>query len=62
MQYLFYNQSFKPYYNWTAFNTKSIQTNATNRIIVLNLVISGLFNTDIGRRNKFTKLLIYKFY
>ena len=28
---------------------------------VLNLVLIGLFNTDIDRRNKSTKLLIYKF-
>ena len=28
---------------------------------VLNLVIIGLFNIVIGRRNKSTKLLIYKF-
>ena len=29
---------------------------------VLNLVLIGLFNTDIDRRNKSTKLLIYRFY
>ena len=29
------------------------------RLRVLNLILVGLFNTVIGRRNKSTKLLIY---
>ena len=53
---------FKPCYKWNTFNTKKTETICMIDVNVLNLVLIGFFNIVISRRNKSTKLLIYRFY
>ena len=35
-------QSFKPYYKWNTFNTKSVILLCATDVIVLNLIINGI--------------------